>query len=216
MPRARDLSGDVGVLDSLRSAVRKASAVSVALMLAGTLAVGCTPTEDSRPPDKPPGPQNAALTVSSIDKEKLSDDTRARMESDVSDLLAGYVVGAFLGDYPRDDFVDGFADFTGGATEDAVRDIDVLSVAGFQEVTSVRATALDSRLSFFVDGRRVTGASAWVDFGFVVQDGETSRRVTLSGRFVLQREGGDWAVFGYDLERSGTGGSLTLTAESSP
>ena len=39
------------------------------------------------------------------------------MESEVSDVLAGYVVGGFLGDYPRDDFVDAFADFTstGGA-----------------------------------------------------------------------------------------------------
>ena len=36
----------------------------------------------------------------------MDDDLRAQMEAEVSDVLAGYVVGGFLGDYPRGDFVD--------------------------------------------------------------------------------------------------------------
>jgi hypothetical protein len=186
---------------------------AVAGLAAVVLLTACTPGEESRPAPQG-GPQNAALTVATVDPGRLDDETRAEMESEISDVLAGYVVAGFLGDYPRDDFVDGFADFTGGATEDAVRDIDALTVAGIKEVASVRATRLHSRLSFLVEGRRVVGASAWVDFAFEVEGDGATTRETLRGRLVLQLEDSEWAVFGYDLRRGGGGG--TVSAESSP
>jgi hypothetical protein len=137
------------------------------------------------------------------------------MESELSDVLAGYVVGGFLGDYPRDDFVDAFADFTGGLTERAVGDhIDALTVAGFEDVTSVRAKRLDARLSFFADGQKMLAASAWVDFAFDVAAGDNTTRATLRGRLSLEREDGAWAVFGYDVLRSGGGDSVTAEATS--
>jgi hypothetical protein len=182
--------------------------------LAGALVlVACTPSEEPRPPPQD-DPTNVALTVETVEPGVLDDEARATMESEVSDVLAAYVVGGFLGDYPRDDFVDGFTDFSGGATQYAVRDIDALTAAGFEDVTSVSATRLDSRLAFLVDGRRVIGASAWVDFAFAVAAGGTTSTEMLKGRLVLKREDGAWAVFGYEVLRSGAGGSLT--AESSP
>jgi len=201
--------GRMGPRGSANARVRLAAAR--AALVAIVLVTACTPTDESEPPG-PDGSANAALTVTTIDPGRLDDGTRARMESEISDVLAGYVVGGFLGDYPRRDFVDGFSDFTGGLTEEAVgTDIDALTVAGFEDVTSVRATRLDARLSFAVVDRNVVGASAWVDFAFDVAAEGSTTKATLMGRISLQRDDGAWAVFGYDLLRGG--GSPSVTAE---
>jgi hypothetical protein len=170
------------------------------------LVTACTPSDESQPPRQDDA-ANAALSVSTIDPADLDDDVRARMESEVSDLLAGYIVGAFLGEYPRTDFAAGFADFTGGLADNALgEDIEALTVAGVEGVTAVRATRLDARVAFALDSRKVIGASAWVDFEFDVQAGhEPTTRARLHGRFSLARVDGEWTVFGYDLRRSGDG-----------
>jgi hypothetical protein len=175
----------------------------------------CSPTDEAGPPATE-GPASVAMTVTTIDKGALDDDTRARVESEVSDVLAAYVVHGFLGDFPRDDFVNSFADFEGGLQREAVgTDIEALTVAGMGDVSAVRATRLSARLSFADDrSGQVIGTSAWVDFAFEVQAGDVTTHTKLAGRFNLGREDGAWSVFGYDLVRSGGGPAVAAEAGS--
>ena len=124
--------------------------------LVGALLVACTPTDESDPPGQSDS-DNAALTVTTKGAGRMGDDLRAQMEAEVSDVLAGYVVGGFLGDYPRQDFVDAFADFTSRATQFAAADIDVLTGSPFEDASAVTATALDAKPYFVTAGRRWLG-----------------------------------------------------------
>ena len=69
------------------------------------------PTEP-QPRRRPGGAERPApCAVTELADEKA----RAELESEVGDVLSHYVVGAFLGDYPREKFVRAFDAFTGGA-----------------------------------------------------------------------------------------------------
>ena len=106
---------------------------------------------------------------------KLPEQDRTEVETAVGDVLSQYVVGAFLGDFPREEFVGSFESFTSGVARSAAGDIDLLTAARVQDAESVRATQLDARLSFLVSDGDVVGATAAVDFGFeaTMGDGET-------------------------------------------
>jgi hypothetical protein len=163
------------------------------------LLAACTGTTS-----EPPGPDSAhttALRVTTVHGDGLDEAARARLESEVSDVLARYVRSGFLGDYPRGGFVQSFADFTSGAAERAVGDIDVLTAARFGDATAVRATDLGVALSFFVAHGDAVGATAWIDFAFDVDEGGTTSTAALDGRLVLDRRGDRWSVFGYDVRR---------------
>ena len=204
MPRARDLPAAVGV---------RVLAAGLVAALVGALVVACTPSEESDPPGQS-DPDNAALTVTTKGAGRMGDDLRAQMEAEVSDVLAGYVVGGFLGDYPRQDFVDAFVDFTSRATQFAAADIDVLTGSRFEDASAVTATSLDAELHFFVRGGAAVGASAYVDFAFDVDAKEEGEGTTasLTGRFTLGHTDDGWLVFGYDVLRDD---SDALPAEAS-
>jgi hypothetical protein len=178
---------------------RRRLAALVAGFVASTLVAGCT-TDESGPPE-PDQLQDAALRVTTLPVAGVDEETRAELESEVGDVLAGYVVGSFLGDYPRGDFVQGFADFTNRAAGYAVVDIEQVTAVRFADATSLRATRLEAELSFLVLGGEAVGATAWVDFEFeVVDEGEVTT-ATLTGPISLDRRGDRWAVFGYRLKR---------------
>jgi hypothetical protein len=164
-----------------------------------TLFSACT-GETSEPPG-PHTPPAAALRVATVHGSGLDEAARARLESEVSDVLARYVESGFLGDYPRGGFVQSFADFTSGAAEQAVGDIDVLTAARFEDASSVRATDLGATLSFYVVHGEAVGATAWLDFTFDVDDAGTTSTAALDGRFVLDRRDDRWSVFAYDVTR---------------
>jgi hypothetical protein len=149
----------------------------------------------------PEVPSTAALRVTTHRGSGLDQAARARFESEVSDVLAGYVAAGFLGDYPRADFVQSFADFTSGAAEQAVGDIDVLTAARFAQASSVQARDLGADLSFYVVDGEAVGATAWIDFTFDVDDKGTAKTAALEGRLVLDRRNDRWSVFGYDVHR---------------
>ena len=187
-----------GPAASRRSGSRHLFALLLAGILTTTL-LACT-GDDSSPPE-PDAPSDTPLRVSTLTGAGIDEDTRARLESEVSEVLADYVVGSFLGDYPRGDFVQGLADFTNRAAGLAVGDIEQVTASRFEQASSVRAEQLDAELSFLVIDGEAVGASAWVDFDFEVeQDGEllTAR---LSGRLSLDLRDGRWVVFGYRLVR---------------
>jgi hypothetical protein len=160
---------------------------------------GCT-ADESGPPD-PDTPSDAALRVTTLPAPGIDEDTRARLESEVSDVLADYVVGGFLGDYPRGDFVQAFADFTDIVAGQAVDDIELLTGSRFAQASSVRATGLEAELSFLVVDGEASGVTAWVDFEFEAVEGGASTTASLTGRMSLDLRDDRWAVFGYRLLR---------------
>jgi hypothetical protein len=178
---------------------RRWIAALMAAVVAATVVAACT-ADESGPPD-PDTPADAALRVTTLPGADLDEETRARLESEVSDVLANYVAGSFLGDYPRGDFVQGLADFTNIAAEQAVADIELVTASRFAQAGSVRATGLEAELSFLVLDDEAVGVTAWVDFEFEVEDDGNATTATLKGRLSLDRRNERWAVFAYRLLR---------------
>ena len=91
-----------------RMARRVVAAALVTALLTGLAA--CTADESQPPgPDEPAA--DVALQVVSVKAPGIDEETRTQLESEVGDVLASYIVEGFLGDYPREDFVRGLADF---------------------------------------------------------------------------------------------------------
>ena len=163
-----------------------------------SLAAGCS---SGAPPEETGSPEPAALRVQTVSgAERLDERTRADHEGAVGDVLSAYVVGAFLGEFPREAFVGSFESFTSEAAREAAGDIDLLTAAAVPDATAVRATELDARLSFLTQGGTVHGGTATVHFAFeaTMEDGST-QPLTLDGRFMLEAEHDTWSVFGYDV-----------------
>ena len=174
--------------------LRAAGAAVVVVSLATACSTGAPPQETETP-------DAAALRVRTVTgAERLDTRTRADVEGAVGDVLSAYVVEAFLGTYPREEFVGSFESFTGEAARDAARHIDLLTAAAVPDATAVLATDLDARLSFLTVDRTVHGGTATVHFAFEAtrEDGST-QPLTLDGRFMMDAEEGTWSVFGYDV-----------------
>jgi hypothetical protein len=158
----------------------------------------CTTDQPAEPPPSTSAP--AALRVRTVHiAGELDPAAQAEAESAVADVLSSYVVRAFLGDYPREDFVNAFGSFTGNLARDGVRDLDVLTANRLGSAEAVRATRLDADLSFVVNGSDTVGATAAVRFEFeATVDGE-KQPFDLRGRLMLMNEDDTWSVYGYDV-----------------
>ncbi len=191
-----------------------ASAAAV-VVLAALLAAGCT---TQAPPDEQETPRSAALRVTTVaGAGRLDEQTRADLEGAVGDVLSAYVVEAFLGDFPREEFVRSFESFTSDAAREAAGDIRVLTAAGVPDATAVRATELDARLSFLTQGGTVHAGTANVHFAFeaTMEDGST-RPLTLDGRFLMESGSEAWSVFGYDVRFDGGDGGAVQGSSAGP
>ena len=174
-------------------------ATGAAVLLVSVALGGCT----AEPPDRPvsqPTSESVALRVRTVHGDtNLTPDARAEAEGAVGDVLSDYVVRAFLGDYPREDFARAFESFTGNLVRDASRDLDQLTANRFREAEAVRATRLGADLSFVVQDSDIIGATASVRFAFEATVNGEERTMSLRGRLMLVEDDGAWSVFGYDL-----------------
>ena len=201
-----------GGRDGTRARRLRAGVVTAAICaLAAPMLTACSGDE---PKDSPPPAQSVAFHVETgRGAGTLSDEARTAVETEVGDVLSNYVVRGFLGEYPREDFIRAFDDFTARTAREAAKDIEELTGARYQDASAVRATRLETRLSVLVLGPDTVGATAAVRFGFEAQVEGKTRPFTLTGRFMLRDEAGTWAVFGYDVARDDGG---TAEAEVSP
>lgn len=170
-------------------------------VLAATALVAACSTGNPPDDDRTPEAESAALRVQTVSgAERLDEQTRTELEGAVGDVLSDYVVEAFLGDFPRQEFVQSFGSFTSEAARNAARDIDDLTAATASDATAVRATRLDARLSFLTRAGSVYAGTAAVDFAFeaTMEDGST-RQLVLDGRIMLDAVDGTWRIFGYDV-----------------
>ncbi len=160
----------------------------------------CTDDSDDPPPPSD-GPESVALELSlGPGADDLTTEARDDLQNDVGAVLTTYVVEGFLGDYPRDDFVEVLDAFTSGGARDAALDIEKITGAGFETVDEVVATRLQASISTFAPDRNPEGVSAHVDFAFGVTEDGSTREVTVTGRLMLTPVDGQWKIFGFDLK----------------
>ena len=179
-------------------AVTPAVVCLLALLPALTSCTGSAPG----PSEPSASSEEVVLRVTTADSSAmgLSDAERTELEDAVGEVLSGYLVAGFLGDYPRDRFVGAFSDFTSDAAALAARDIQVLTASRVGDAESVRPRRLDAVLSFLVVDGEAVGATAHVDVALdAVMPGGETRSVTLTGRLMLAEHQGDWSVFGFDV-----------------
>ena len=177
---------------------RRGAACVVSTVLAASLLAGCTRSTRRAPgPDVAPAAAAGAGRGDGVGGRRPRTETRTELETEVGGVLSDYVVEAFLGDFPREEFVQAFGSFTSGAARSAAGDIEQLTAARVQDATAVTATRLDARLSFLVAASDVVGATAALDLAFdaTMPDGST-RPLSLRGRFLLERADGDWSSTG--------------------
>jgi hypothetical protein len=187
----------MGLMAGTGGGARRASGAAVLLLSVALF--GCT-SEAPGGEAPPSNPESVALRVRTLHSvDSLTPDARAEAESAVGDVLSDYVVQAFLGDYPREDFARAFESFTGNLVEEASGDVNQLTANRFREAEAVRATRLGADLSFLVQDSDIIGATASVRFAFeATVDGE-ERPLSLRGRLMLVEDDGAWSVFGYDV-----------------
>ena len=182
---------------------RGAHGLSLAVVCALLLS-GCPSSTDQpgEPGETGESDDQAALQIElAAGDDDLGREARNEVQRQIGDVLSAYVVAAFLGDYPRDDFVDSLSVFTSGAAADAARDLDLLTAARYGDAEAVTAEQLRARVSVFAADAKAAGASADVRFRFAVDDGDSARTFRMVGRVSLVSEGDDWRIFAYDVSR---------------
>ena len=187
---------------------RAGLALGVALVMAG-----CT-SQSPPPPEPSQSSEQVALRVTTAPggARQLTSAERTDLEAAIGEVLSEYVASAFLGDFPRERFLDSFGSFTSGAAELAAQDLEVLTASRVGSATSVEPTALDAELFIGVDDGEVFGATAYVDFTFDAMLDGTTQQVTLAGRLMLVEQEGTWSVFAFDV--AGDDGAPTGEGES--
>ena len=178
------------------------ASASLAAVVPWAVLLGACTDDDSPEPPPPTGEGNGVALEISLGPGAgdLTTEARDDLQNDVSAVLSTYVVEGFLGDYPRDDFVDVLDTFTSQAARKAVRYIDNITGAGFKTAEEVVATRLQASISTFAPDREAEGVSAEVDFTFGVTEDDSTREVTVRGRLMLTPVDGQWKIFGFDLK----------------
>jgi hypothetical protein len=179
----------------------RGAALLALLVLAVSSLASCTGDDDPAPPEEEQQ-QQAALELSLVGRPALDAREGDDLQSEVGDAVTAYVVGGFLGDHPRDDFVRSLDAFTSGAAQSAAEDLDILTASDYAGAEAVDARQLVARITPFAPEGEVLGATAAVDFRFVVTD-EAGEQLplALTGRLMLVPERGGWRIFGYDVTR---------------
>lgn len=182
------------------SRTRARSGLLVATALTAALLAGCDGGDD--PPSRADASVPLALTLGPV-VGSLPRKERDNLQVGVSEALTSYVVAGFLGDYPREDFLEVLGSFTDGAARSAAEDLDLLSASGFADAEGVKATRLEAEVVPFAPKGEAAGASVRVSFTFAVDHGDASpaQRVKLEGHLQLTPVQGRWVIFAYDVNR---------------
>lgn len=125
---------------------------------------------------------------------------REKVKDGVTPVVDSFFDGAYLGDFPRDDFSAGFASFTEGAAADAQRDLDVMTSASLSDrIQTATATKRRVTLDVLAVKGHARGATAhfFLDFDTT---GDLEESLRVRGELYLTKQDGVWSVFGYDVD----------------
>jgi hypothetical protein len=127
----------------------------------------------------------------------------AQLTSAATRPIEEWFSAGYLGDYPRDDFSAGFAEWTADAASLATKDQDTTTNAALgSEVVAVVADEQRADLYVFADSGKAGGATADVTLRLTEQreSGELVK-VAVTGAVYLTKTDAGWKIFGYDLIR---------------
>jgi hypothetical protein len=200
----------------LRTKLGRAVAALVAVAVTGVAIVGgCSDDEPRRPQDDPSAsgsesvtPEKPPVTTQVVLGRvagKLGEAQKDALKEDVKAILDGFFDEAYLGEFPRASYGEAYAAFTKGARDDATRDKGLLSNAKISDRIE-SATGVKRQVS--LDVLAVKGVPQGVTARFTLDfdtAGDIEQRERVKGYLLLNREGGDWQVFGYDVIRSVVG-----------
>jgi hypothetical protein len=194
------------------------SRLAVGVALCG-LCVGCT-SDDASSPDVSGTTQGSTATAPTITLNREDAPFTATLakpgigvkRSAFPDLkaavgapVAAWFDGAFLGvDYPTADFPHAFDSWTADAGRQATADADSTTNATLgPDLVALVADRQQARLFVFAHNGVTGGATAEVRLVLTgeKQDGSLVR-YNVSGTVYLTRDGSQWSIFGYDLQRA--------------
>jgi hypothetical protein len=121
---------------------------------------------------------------------------------DVGQAADGWFDGGFLGvDYPTGSYPDAFTTFTAQARQDAERQKQLMTTGSLggriDGVTTLKR-------SVTLDVLAPKGHAAGVTARFVLRfatTGQTTKKVTVTGRLFLTKVGNAWRIFGFDVAK---------------
>jgi hypothetical protein len=144
-----------------------------------------------------------AATVVRVGKVtgRVARDARARLVTQVTPIVQGYVAKAYGGTYPRSAFGDALADFTPVARRQAQGDLALLTNQPLGERVD-DVVPLTSRIALDVLG--VQGHAVGVTARFTLRfraEGDVTSTVRSDGRLLLTRTDAGWQVFAYHVSK---------------
>jgi hypothetical protein len=154
--------------------------------------------DGSETPQKPPVTTRVVVgkvvgTLRAVEKQPLKDD--------VKEIVDGFFENAYLGEFPRTSYDEAYAAFTAGARKDAERDQDLLSNSPLSDqIETATGAKRQVALDVFAVKGKAQGVTAHFTLDFTTAGG-LEQRQRIKGYLLLDHEGGDWHVFGYDLFR---------------
>jgi hypothetical protein len=183
-----------------------AGAGSVGLVLA-LGAAGCDSGEDIEASPEGPSvdhgtdvPKVPTMTTLQNIGKKLDANRRARVKGGVTAVIDPWFDGAFLGEFPREDYSDAFAGFTKGAAADAEGDLDILSNQAIaDQIDSATATKRRVRADVFAFDGHPRGVTAHFVLDFTTS-GDLEASMRVRGDLYLAKDRGEWKIFGYDVD----------------
>ena len=191
-----------------RGAPRAAAVLALTLLLGVPLSA-CSgdddperdrPAGDAGPAREDPPPLATTTRLGEV-AGRLSGPRRARMQTQVTEVVDAWIDAAYLGVYPRTDFGDAFLGFSEGAAADARSDAALMSNKSFgADLDEVVALQRGLRIDALASRGRAVGVTARVLLTMRL-GGEVKRKEKVAGRLFLTYGDGTWQVFGYDVTR---------------
>jgi hypothetical protein len=190
-------------------------ALAAALVSVLTLA-GCSSGNDGTPGGSRPrsggaaatetDPASAPATVATV-TGRLGADRRAALAGAVTQVVDGWLEGAYLGDFPRTDYSAAFSGFTPGAAARARHQLALMSNTDISDqIETAEAVRRSISLDVLSIKQKPVGVTATVDLAFETT-GALAGPQQVTGTLDLTPDGSAWKVFGFTISRTPGGAS---------
>ena len=159
--------------------------------------------EEDAPSDRATdAPEVTTVTTLQNVGKTLDLEHRTRVKDGITEVIDPWFDGAFLGDFPRDDYADAFVGFTEGAAADAADALDILSNQPIaDQIDSATATKRRVRVDVFAFEGHPRGATAHFVLTFTTS-GDVEETRVVRGNLYVAKDKGEWKIFGYDVDQA--------------